>query len=162
MESDARIAACQPKVKDHGQRNKFEYAGAGGGFMDRFGFLFCRGRLFDTLEEDRGQYDDTWEVFWATGASLFVRRRCFHQAEGFDEDLFAHMEEADLCWRLQQLGYRIMVCPKSEVYHLGGGTLQASSPFKTYLNFRNNLILLHRSEERRVGKTCDSTCRNRW
>lgn len=145
MESAASIAACQPKIKDYRHRDKFEYAGAAGGLMDRFGYLFCRGRLFDFTEEDHGQYDDAREVFWATGAALFVRKSCFEQAGGFDEDLFAHMEEADLCWRLQRLGYRIMVCPQSEVYHVGGGTLQAVSPFKTYLNFRNNLILLHKN-----------------
>src|SRR3546814_15363441 len=122
MESDARIAACQPKVKDHGQRNKFEYAGAGGGFMDRFGFLFCRGRLFDTLEEDRGQYDATWEVFWATRASFFVRRRCFHQPQGLDDALFAHMPPAALCWRLQHPGHRTLVSPKSPVQLPAGAT----------------------------------------
>ena len=145
MESDPGIAACQPKIKHYQQRDKFEYAGAAGGLMDRFGYLFCRGRIFDTTEHDRGQYDDTREVFWASGAALFVRKSCFEQTGGFDEDLFAHMEEVDLCWRLQRLGYQIMVCPQSEVYHVGGGTLQAVSPFKTYLNFRNNLILLHKN-----------------
>lgn len=145
MESDQRIAACQPKIKDFNRRDHFEYAGASGGFMDRFGYLFCRGRIFDFIEEDRGQYDDARPVFWASGAAFFIRKSSFEQAGGFDEDLFAHMEEADLCWRLQRMGYRIMVCPQSEVYHVGGGTLQAVNAFKTYLNFRNNLILLHQN-----------------
>lgn len=145
MESDRQIAACQPKIKDFNKRTHFEYAGAAGGLMDRFGYLFCRGRIFDTLEEDRGQYNDAREVFWASGAAFFIRKNCFEQAGGFDENLFAHMEEADLCWRLQRLGYKIMVCPRSEVYHVGGGTLQATNAFKTYLNFRNNLIILHKN-----------------
>ncbi|WP_243699148.1 glycosyltransferase family 2 protein [Anseongella ginsenosidimutans] len=145
MESDPGIAACQPKIKDYRERDKFEYAGAAGGLMDRFGYLFCRGRIFDITETDRGQYNDARNIFWASGAAFFVRKNCFEQAGGLDEDLFAHMEEADLCWRLQRLGYRIMVCPQSEVYHVGGGTLQAVNAFKTYLNFRNNLILLHQN-----------------
>lgn len=145
MESDPEIAACQPKIKAHRERERFEYAGAAGGYIDRFGYLFCRGRIFSITEEDRGQYDDTRPVFWASGAAMFVRKTAFDQAGGFDPDLFAHMEEADLCWRLQRLGFRIMVCPRSVVYHVGGGTLQAISPFKTYLNFRNNLILLHKN-----------------
>lgn len=145
MEKDERIAACQPKVKASRQRHLFEYAGAAGGLIDRFGFLFCRGRIFDEIEEDRGQYNDTRAVFWASGAALFVRKACFDRAGGLDTDLFAHMEEVDLCWRLQRLGYRIMVCPESEIYHVGGGTLAAANPFKTYLNFRNNLIVLHQN-----------------
>ncbi len=112
MEKDPSIAACQPKILSYFDRSKFEYAGAAGGFIDKFGYPFCRGRLFQTLEEDHGQYDDTAEIFWATGACMFVRANIFHQAGGLDEDFFAHMEEIDLCWRLKNLGYKIMYCPR--------------------------------------------------
>lgn len=142
MDSDSKIAACQPKIKSYSEKNKFEYAGAAGGFIDKYGYPFCRGRILDELEEDIGQYDDKREVFWATGACLFVKASCFNEVNGFDEDFFAHMEEIDLCWRLKNKGYKIMYCPDSIVYHVGGGTLNKNSPQKTYLNFRNNLILL--------------------
>ncbi len=142
MDSDHSIAACQPKIKSFDNKHYFEYAGAAGGFIDKYGYPFCRGRIFDTLEEDKGQYNDVREVFWATGACLFVRSELFHLVDGFDEDFFAHMEEIDLCWRFKNLGYKVMYCPDSSVYHVGGGTLHKSSPMKTYLNFRNNLILL--------------------
>lgn len=142
MDSDRSIAACQPKIKAFDNKKRFEYAGAAGGFIDKYGYPFCRGRILDTLEEDTGQYNDEREIFWATGACLFVRSECYHKVNGFDEDFFAHMEEIDLCWRLKNLGYKIMYCPDSTVYHVGGGTLNKTSPKKTYLNFRNNLILL--------------------
>ena len=142
MDGDKSIAACQPKIRSFYDKKIFEYAGAAGGFIDKFGYPFCRGRILDTLEEDTGQYDDVREVFWATGACLFVRAELYHKVKGFDEDFFAHMEEIDLCWRLKNLGHKIMYCPDSIVFHVGGGTLNKTSPKKTYLNFRNNLILL--------------------
>ena len=145
MDSDKNIAACQPKLLDYNKRNTFEYAGASGGFMDNLGYPFCRGRIFDDLEQDKGQYNDAVEVFWATGACLFVRSTHFWELGGLDEDFFAHQEEIDLCWRLKNKGYKIMVQPKSVVYHVGGGTLNASSPFKTHLNFRNNLFMLFKN-----------------
>lgn len=142
MESDERIAACQPKIMSYYDRNKFEYAGAAGGYIDKYGYPFCRGRLFQDLENDEGQYDDIKEVFWATGACLFVRAELYHKTGGLDDSFFAHMEEIDFCWRLKNLGYKIMYCPDSKIYHIGGGTLPKSSARKTYLNFRNNLSLL--------------------
>jgi len=142
MDKDAAIAGCQPKLRAFHQRDQFEYAGAAGGFIDKWGFPFCRGRIFDTYEKDEGQYDDTCEIFWATGACLFIRAKDYHEAGGLDEDFFAHMEEIDLCWRLKNTGRKIMYCSSSIVYHVGGGTLAKSSPRKTYLNFRNNLTLL--------------------
>lgn len=145
FEKDEKLAACQPKILDYNNKNRFEYAGASGGFMDRHGYPFCRGRIFDTLEEDNGQYNDAIEVFWATGACLFVRSSHFWEVGGLDEDFFAHQEEIDLCWRLKNKGYKIMVEPKSVVYHVGGGTLNVGSPFKTHLNFRNNLYMLFKN-----------------
>ena len=145
MDSDKNIASCQPKLLDYNNRNKFEYAGASGGFIDNLGYPFCRGRIFDSLEEDKGQYNDAIEVFWATGACIFVRSDVFWEVGGFDEDFFAHQEEIDLCWRLKNKGYKIMVEPNSVVYHVGGGTLDAGSSFKTYLNFRNNLFMLFKN-----------------
>jgi GT2 family glycosyltransferase len=142
MDSDGAIAAVQPKVLSHRQKNKFEYAGAGGGFIDTLGYPFCRGRVFDSVEEDHGQYDDVREVFWATGACLMVRTSMFTKFNGFDEDFFAHMEEIDLCWKFQRTGARVMYCGKSTVYHLGAGTLGYAAPQKTYLNFRNGLSVL--------------------
>lgn len=142
LDSDFNIAVVQPKILDFQQRNKFEYAGASGGFMDRWGYPFCRGRVFDTLEEDHGQYDNSIEIFWATGAAMFVRSDIYHQLGGLDEDFFAHMEEIDFCWRVKNWGYKIMVQPQSVVYHIGGGTLPKNNAFKTFLNFRNNLFLL--------------------
>lgn len=142
MDQDNSIAACQPKLLSFVEKQKFEYAGAAGGFIDTYGYPFCRGRLFLNVEEDLGQYNNTREVFWATGACMFVRAEIFHALGGFDEDFFAHMEEIDLCWRMKIDGYKIMYCSESKVYHVGGGTLPKSSPFKTYLNFRNNLSLL--------------------
>jgi len=145
MDSDKKIAACQPKLLDYKKRNTFEYAGASGGFIDKLGYPFCRGRIFDDIEQDNGQYNDAIEVFWATGACLFIRASCFNEIGGLDEDFFAHQEEIDLCWRLKNSGYKIMVQPKSVVYHVGGGTLSVGSPFKTHLNFRNNLFMLFKN-----------------
>ena len=145
MDSDKKISACQPKILNYNNRNEFEYAGASGGYIDKFGYPFCRGRIFDDLEEDKGQYNDATEVFWATGACLFVRASHFWEAGGLDEDFFAHQEEIDLCWRLKNKGYKIMVEPKSVVYHVGGGTLNVGSPFKTHLNFRNNLYMMFKN-----------------
>lgn len=142
MEADPTIAACQPKIRAYNEQEKFEYAGASGGYIDKYGYPFCRGRIFHITEEDKGQYNDVHEVFWASGACMFVRANLYHQSGGLDADFFAHMEEIDLCWRLKNRGHRIMVCPQSTVYHVGGGTLNTGSPFKTYLNFRNNLYLL--------------------
>ena len=145
MESDHKIAACQPKIRSYHQKENFEYAGACGGFVDQLGYPFCRGRIFDNLEKDELQYEKAIPVFWATGACLFVRANAFHEVGGLDNDFFAHMEEIDLCWRLQNKGYAVWVEPKSIVYHVGGGTLQSGSSFKTYLNFRNNLFMLYKN-----------------
>ncbi|MDP4282764.1 MAG: glycosyltransferase family 2 protein [Bacteroidota bacterium] len=145
MEKDPMIAACQPKIRSFFERDKFEYAGAAGGFIDKYGYPFCRGRMFLSLEEDKGQYNDPLEIFWATGACMFVRARLFHELGGLDEDFFAHMEEIDFCWRLKNLGYKIMYCPGSLVYHIGGGTLPKVSWRKTYYNFRNNFYLLYKN-----------------
>jgi len=145
MENDKSIAACQPKLRSYHDRTKFEYAGAAGGFIDEYGYPFCRGRIFQHLETDHGQYDDALEIFWATGACMFVRADLYKKLGGFDEDFFAHMEEIDFCWRLKNSGYKIMYCPDSVVFHVGGGTLPKKSSQKTYLNFRNNLSLLYKN-----------------
>ncbi len=145
MEKDKNIAACQPKILSYLNRQQFEYAGAAGGFLDRYGYPFCRGRLFDTLEDDKGQYDDETEIFWATGACMFVRAEIYHQLGGLDEDFFAHMEEIDLCWRIKSAGYKVFYTCKSTVFHLGGGTLAKSNPRKTFLNFRNGILLLYKN-----------------
>ncbi len=145
MDSDPKIAACQPKILSQSNPEEFEYAGAGGGFIDKFGFPFCRGRIFHSIEKDLGQYDDDCQIFWATGACMFIRSSCFHELHGFDNSFFAHMEEIDLCWRLQNAGYQIWYCGKSKVYHVGGGTLPKHNPKKTYYNFRNNLFLLYKN-----------------
>ena len=147
IESDSKIAAAQPKINSWHNKAEFEYAGAAGGFLDRFGYPFCRGRIFDTLEKDLEQYEVADEIFWGSGAALFIRRSCWEEIGGFDADFFAHMEEIDLCWRLKKVGYKIMYCPDSEVFHVGGGTLQADKPYKTYLNFRNNLAMLLKNLE---------------
>lgn len=139
---DARMAACQPKVLSERDRSRFEHAGAAGGYIDRNGYPFCRGRIFEITEEDHGQYDDEREVFWATGACMMIRREAFNEAGGFDASLFAHMEEIDLCWRLRRIGWRMGYTSRSKVYHVGGGALDYGSPRKTYLNFRNSLIVL--------------------
>lgn len=145
MDGNKNIAACQPSIHAYHSPGHFEYAGAAGGFIDAYGYPFCRGRLFQHLEKDTGQYNDTREVFWATGACLFVRADLFLKHGGFDEDFFAHMEEIDFCWRMKHLGYKIMVCPQSKVFHVGGGTLPKKSSFKTYLNMRNNIALLYKN-----------------
>jgi GT2 family glycosyltransferase len=145
MENDHSIAAASPKIKAFDRKTYFEHAGAAGGFIDTLGYPFCRGRLFFDVEEDRGQYEQSGEVFWASGAALFIRSRCWRETGGFDEQFFAHMEEIDLCWRLKNKGYKVMYCAQSTVYHVGGGTLNAENPFKTYLNFRNNLLLLKKN-----------------
>ena len=142
MESDAAIAACQPKLLDYNNKNKFEYAGASGGWMDKFGYPFMRGRVFDICENDEGQYNTAQQCFWASGAAFFVKAKIYHQLGGLDEYFFAHQEEIDLCWRMQLAGYKIYVQPASVVYHMGGGTLPKGNSKKTYLNFRNNLIML--------------------
>lgn len=145
MESDERIAAAQPKVLSYENKDVFEYAGACGGWIDLLGYPFARGRVFDVCEYDQGQYETAREIFWATGAALFVRSSVFNESGGFDEYFFAHQEEIDLCWRMQRMGYKIYVEPASVVYHVGGGTLPVGSRKKTYLNFRNNLIMLSKN-----------------
>lgn len=145
MEADQTIAAIQPKILSYHQKTHFEYAGAAGGFIDRYGYPFCRGRIFDQVEEDKGQYDSQIDIFWATGACMFIRADLFHEAEGFDAQFWAHMEEIDLCWRLKNRGYRIVYTPESKVYHLGGGSLAYDNPRKLFLNFRNNLWLLYKN-----------------
>nr|MBP8033086.1 glycosyltransferase family 2 protein [Bacteroidia bacterium] len=142
MDENLKVAACQPKILDYNHPSKFEYAGAAGGFIDKYGYPFCRGRIFNVLEEDKAQYDTAKEVFWATGACMFVRAEAFWKVGGFDDDYFAHMEEIDVCWRMKNIGYQIYVEPSSKVYHVGGGTLNKLSPRKTFLNFRNNLTTL--------------------
>ena len=142
MDQDKNIAACQPKIRAFHRKDEFEYAGAGGGYIDKWCYPFCRGRIFHIFEKDEGQYDQITEVFWASGAALFIRSEVYHSVGGLDEDFFAHMEEIDLCWRLKNKNYLIYYCPSSVVFHVGGGTLNAINPQKTYLNFRNNLYLL--------------------
>lgn len=145
METNPVIGACQPKILSFDNPSKFEYAGAAGGWIDRWGYSFCRGRIFDTVETDEGQYNESQKVFWASGAALFIRSDLYHQAGGLDAYFFAHMEEIDLCWRLQRMGYQIWCCPESVVYHVGGGSLPQGNPYKMFLNFRNNLIMLHKN-----------------
>ncbi|MFA6923724.1 MAG: glycosyltransferase family 2 protein [Bacteroidales bacterium] len=145
MENDKNIGACQPKLLSYNDKKKFEYAGGAGGYIDKFGYPFCRGRIFQNIEEDKSQYNDAVEIFWATGACMFVRADLFRVIGGLDDDFFAHMEEIDFCWRLKNAGYKIMYCPDSVVYHVGGGTLPKNNSRKTYLNFRNNLSLLYKN-----------------
>jgi len=149
MERDKTIGACQPKIKSYHAKEYFEYAGASGGWMDRLGYPFCRGRIFDKLEKDHGQYNTTSEIFWASGAAFFVRGKLFKALGGFDPDYFAHAEEIDLCWRIKRAGFKIMVRPRSVVYHVGGGTLDYQNPRKTYLNFRNTLFTILKNEPKR-------------
>ena len=143
------VAACQPKILAYSDKSQFEYAGAAGGFIDRMGYPYCRGRIFATVEHDRGQYDTDMGIFWASGAGLFVRTEVYLKAGGLDRLFFAHMEEIDLCWRIHLLGYDIRYIHTSVIYHLGGGSLPAGNPRKTYLNFRNNLLLLYKNLPRR-------------
>ena len=145
LEKELSIAACQPKLLTWHQKNLFEYAGAAGGWIDRYGYPFAKGRVFDHFEEDQGQYDLPGPLFWASGACLFIRARIFHEVNGFDEYFFAHQEEIDLCWRIQLAGYKIWSCPSSVVYHVGGGTLPKGNSLKTFLNFRNNRIMLSKN-----------------
>lgn len=145
MDNNADVAACQPKLLSMKNRDAFEYAGACGGYLDRYGYPFCRGRVFDTVEYDGGQYDYEAEILWATGACMVVRAADFKQAGGFDARFFAHSEEIDLCWRLRLSGKKIYCVPDSFVYHIGGGTLPKNNPMKTYLNFRNNLTMLYKN-----------------
>jgi len=142
MEADKTIATAQPKILSYNDKDEFEYAGACGGFIDKYGYPFCRGRIFNTLEKDNGQYNNAIEIFWATGACMFVRASVFNTLKGFDDFYFAHMEEIDLCWRINNTGHKIMAVPQSVVYHVGGGTLDKLSPRKTFLNFRNSLFSL--------------------
>ncbi len=144
MDTHNDVAACQPKLLSIADRDQFEYAGASGGFLDRYGYPFCRGRIFDTVERDNGQYNYPCDILWATGAALMVRSADYWDAGGLDGRFFAHNEEIDLCWRLRICGRRIVCLPESQVYHVGGGTLPKSNPMKTYLNFRNNLTMLYK------------------
>ncbi len=144
MENNKDVAVCQPKLLSYTQKDKFEYAGAAGGFIDKYGYPFCRGRLFTTIEKDEGQYNNS-EIFWATGACMFVRAAIYHDLGGLDDDFFTHMEEIDFCWRVKNNGYKIMCCADAHVFHYGGATLTMSSPRKTFYNFRNNLIMLYKN-----------------
>ncbi len=145
LEGDLSIAACQPKILSWHNKKMFEYAGAGGGWLDTYGYPFAKGRVFDICEEDIGQYDQSEPIFWASGAALFIRPDVYHAVKGFDEYFFAHQEEIDLCWRIQLAGHKIYSCPASIVYHVGGGTLPKGNSLKTYLNFRNNRIMLSKN-----------------
>lgn len=145
MDAYPDVAACQPKLLSEANRDYFEYAGASGGFIDRYGYPFCRGRIFNTVEEDNGQYDYIIDILWATGACMLIRSADYREVHGLDGRFFAHNEEIDLCWRLRQRGRRIVCIPESEVYHVGGGTLPKSNPMKTFLNFRNNLTMLYKN-----------------
>lgn len=139
---EEKVAIAQPKILDYKNKKLFEYAGAAGGFIDKYGFPFCRGRVFETLEEDKGQYNDIIDIFWATGACIFIRKKVFRELNGFDADFFAHQEEIDLCWRAHNKGYITKYCGISTVYHVGGATLKTGSPMKTFLNFRNSLWMM--------------------
>ena len=153
MSVNQDVAACQPKILSYYNKTHFEHAGASGGFIDKYGFPFCRGRILGIAEEDKGQYDEITDIFWATGACMVVRSDVFRKTGGLDDDFFAHMEEIDLCWRMRSRGYRIVCVPESVVYHIGGGTLNVESPYKTYLNFRNNLLMLYKNlPEKRLKK----------
>jgi hypothetical protein len=139
------VASCQPKIRSYSQKDHFEHAGAAGCFIDKYGYPFCRGRVINKIEQDTGQYDTQINIFWSSGACMIVRSEAWKKCGGFDADFFAHMEEIDLCWRFQKAGYRVCFLPDSVIYHVGGGTLNYSSPFKTYLNFRNSLFLLYKN-----------------
>lgn len=145
MDNNRDVAACQPKIKSYSNKDYFEYAGAAGGYIDKFGYTFCRGRIFDNVEKDEGQYDSNADIFWASGACMIVRSDAWKKCGGFDDDFFAHMEEVDLCWRFHLAGYRVTCIPESVIYHAGGGTLPYDTEKKTYLNFRNNLFLLYKN-----------------
>lgn len=145
MDSNQDVASCQPKIRSYYNRDLFEHAGAAGCFIDKYGFPFCRGRIFEHVEKDTGQYNDQTKIFWSSGACMIVRSDAWKKAGGFDPSFFAHMEEIDLCWRFGRLGYKICYIPDSVVFHVGGGSLPYNSPFKTYLNFRNSLYLLYKN-----------------
>lgn len=145
MEKDKNLAVCMPKLKSYYNPEYFEYAGAAGGFIDIFGYPFCNGRLFDSIEKDEGQYEENYEIFWASGAALFVKSTVYNEVGGLDKLFFAHMEEIDFCWRVKNAGYSIKYIHNSEVFHVGGGSLPKENPFKTYLNYRNNLFMLHKN-----------------
>ena len=145
METNPDVASCQPKIKSYSRRDHFEHAGAAGGFIDKYGYPFCRGRIFNIVEKDTGQYDSATDIFWSTGACMIVRADAWRKCGGFDSSFFAHMEEIDLCWRFSKAGYRVSYHPGSVIYHVGGGALPYNSPFKTYLNFRNSLFLLYKN-----------------
>lgn len=145
MDRDSSIAACMPKIKSFNNRELFEYAGAAGGYIDKYGYPFCRGRILNAIEKDTGQYDDTKEIFWASGACMFLRASAYFQAGGLDGDFFAHMEEIDLCWRLKRIGYKIVYSSNVTIYHVGGGTLPNNTPRKIFFNYRNNLFLLFKN-----------------
>ena len=151
FKSEKNTAVIQPKILDFKNKTYFEYAGAGGGFIDNYGYPFCRGRIFESVEEDQHQFDDTSNIFWASGACFFIRSNVYHQLNGFDEDYFAHQEEIDLCWRVQNLGYDVKYVGQSKVYHVGGATLNETNPHKTFLNFRNSLFSLVKNLPKNKG-----------
>ena len=152
MEEHPEAGICQPKVLSMAERDRFEYAGAAGGFIDRYGYPFCRGRILSNLERDEGQYDKPEECFWATGACMVVRSSLYHHLGGLDESFFAHMEEIDFCWRAKLLGYQVWCIPASKVWHVGGGTLPNNSPRKLYFNYRNNLLMLYKNLPDRIRR----------
>jgi len=145
MDLNPDVASCQPKIRSYHKKDHFEYAGAAGGYIDKYGYTFCRGRIFDNIEKDTGQYDDYADILWSTGACMMVRSEAWIKCGGLDDDFFAHMEEVDLCWRFRLAGYRVCYVPRSTVYHVGGGSLPYDTENKTYLNFRNNLFLLYKN-----------------
>jgi GT2 family glycosyltransferase len=145
MDQNPDVASCQPKIRAFHERDHFEYAGAAGGYIDKFGYTFCRGRIFENVEKDTGQYDNTTDIFWSSGACMMVRAEAWKKCGGFDDDFFAHMEEVDLCWRFHLAGFRVSCVPGSIIYHAGGGSLPYDSKLKTYLNFRNNLFMLYKN-----------------
>jgi GT2 family glycosyltransferase len=154
MDNNPDVASCQPKILSYYHKDHFEHAGAAGCFIDKYGYPFCRGRIINIVEKDSGQYDSAIDVFWSSGACMIVRSEAWKRCGGFDADFFAHMEEIDLCWRFNKAGYRVCFLPESVIYHIGGGTLPYSSPFKTYLNFRNSLFLLYKNlPDNRFGRT---------
>ena len=147
FEENSKIGSCQPKILSYDKKNSFEYAGAAGGYLDYLAYPYCKGRIFDTTENDNGQYDEESEIFWSSGSCMMIRSEIFFESGGFDEDFFAHMEEIDLCWRIKRMGFTNYYQPKSKIFHKGGGTLSYEDPNKTYLNFRNNLIMLTKNEK---------------
>lgn len=154
MNKNENLAVCMPKLKSYTNKDFFEYAGAAGGFIDKYGYPFCQGRLFNHVEKDEGQYNIDKEIFWSTGAAMFIKSSIYNKLGGLDSDFFAHMEEIDFCWRVKNAGYSIRYIHNSEVYHVGGGTLPKENPFKTYLNFRNNLFLLYKNlPQKKLHKT---------